>query len=339
MSGRMDDVVVNDLLCFVQNKLECYPAEKLKSVIISGFSDELISVARDILFDITSKHEKRNDVNVRKKGHRQTGKATVVEMNVADIMKIFTESFRVGMSLPRFAAINLNALPRIPYENGSDTQQTSSPPVRSNVSLSDSSSGQTLQSMDLKIIEIASNLDKLASRLDSMKEVSTCSYAEVASKGTSSDAEEERPKVVDTDAAGENTSKSTGWSLVTRLKRRKIETLRGKRESLTLKLRGVETRKPHWDIYVGNLEEDITKETIQEYLLEGGVTALQVFMLKSKVRNTVSARIRVCLEDRDKVLKAEFWPMFVKVRSWVFQPRSMQNKDSRVATAEITNVD
>lgn len=49
-------------------------------------------------------------------------------------------------------------------------------------------------------------------------------------------------------------------------------------------MHGIETRRPYWDIYVGNLGEDSTKETIQEHLVEGGVAALHVFILKSKVR-------------------------------------------------------
>ena len=90
--------------------------EKLKPVIVGGFTSEVISAARDVLFDTVDERDKGKEMNVRRKGHRQTGKLTVTQMNVSDIAKVFTERVRVGVSLPKFAAINLNSLPRMPYE-------------------------------------------------------------------------------------------------------------------------------------------------------------------------------------------------------------------------------
>ena len=97
MEARSVDVVVNDLLCFVQNKLECYPVEKLKPVIVGGFTNEVISAARDVLFDMVDERDKGKEMNVRsyRKGHRQTGKLTVTQMNVSDIAKVLSVAAQV----------------------------------------------------------------------------------------------------------------------------------------------------------------------------------------------------------------------------------------------------
>ena len=236
-----------------------------------------------------------------------------------------TVPFRVGVALPKFAAINLNSLPRIPYES------------------------YVAQSLEVKMSEMAVCLDNLSSRLDSLQKQK--SYAEVVAEkppqvAVTGCAEEEgidnggRKKSVDaTSEKDGNRNLGSGWSLVSRLKRRKIETLQGKRETPNLNLRGVETRKATWDIYLGNLSEGSKKEIIQDYLFEGGVTALQVFMLQSKVKDTVNARVRIPVEDKEKVLKSEFWPLFVKVRSWVFRPRDKLGMGNHIEVAEIAKID
>ena len=92
MAVRVDDVVINDLICFVQNKLEGYPVEKLKPIIVDGFTSEAITASRDLLFDMVNERDQRKELNIRKKVHKQTGKTTVTQMNVSDILKVFTES-------------------------------------------------------------------------------------------------------------------------------------------------------------------------------------------------------------------------------------------------------
>ena len=50
-------------------------------------------------------------------------------------------------------------------------------------------------------------------------------------------------------------------------------------------------------------EKDTQKE---QYLEDGGVKPIHIFMLQSKVKATGSARVRVCLEDKEKVLDPSF---------------------------------
>ena len=43
-------------------------------------------------------------------------------------------------------------------------------------------------------------------------------------------------------------------------------------------------------------------------------------MLKSKIYGTNSAKIKVVIQDKDKIMDTSFWPENVRVRSWVFKP-------------------
>ena len=41
------------------------------------------------------------------------------------------------------------------------------------------------------------------------------------------------------------------------------------------------------------------------------------YLLPSKVKETTSVRVRISLRDKDRVLTPSFWPLHVRVRSWV----------------------
>ena len=108
------DVIVNDLLCFVQNGMENSPADTLKPIAVEGLTQASISAARDILFAALESCEGHEAINIRKAQHRQTGKSSVAAMEVSDIFKVFVSAFCVGLTLPKFAAIHITRLPSFP---------------------------------------------------------------------------------------------------------------------------------------------------------------------------------------------------------------------------------
>ena len=111
------------------------------------------------------------------------------------------------------------------------------------------------------------------------------------------------------------------WTLVESLKRRKVTSVVGSRKDGG-SLIGVERKvKDTWDLYVGNIAENVGEEVIADYLRKNGVEPRACYMFSSKVRGTKSARIRVSMEDKERTLMPEFWPEFVRVRSWIIRPR------------------
>ena len=116
------------------------------------------------------------------------------------------------------------------------------------------------------------------------------------------------------------------WTLVESLLRRKIKTLLGNKdqsgsEQHRIRVATVRSRD-FWDIYLGCLAEDITKGEIESFLNENNVKMLDCWILKSKIYNSVSARVRIPLDMKDNILSADFWPKGIKVRSWVMKPRA-----------------
>ena len=106
------------------------------------------------------------------------------------------------------------------------------------------------------------------------------------------------------------------------LRRRRIKPVIGNKNSIEERLKGVETkRKDTWDLYVGNVDVDVTKSQIVDYLKKQEISDRKCILLTSKVQGTKSARVTISLEDKDRALRPELWPEFVRVRSWVIKPR------------------
>lgn len=80
-------------------------------------------------------------------------------------------------------------------------------------------------------------------------------------------------------------------------------------------------RKDTWDLYIGNMEANVSEHQIVEYLKGQEITVRKCVLVSSKLEGTKSARVTVSMQDKDKALRPEVWPEFVRVRSWVIKPR------------------
>ena len=114
-------------------------------------------------------------------------------------------------------------------------------------------------------------------------------------------------------------SKEGEWTLVKSLRKRNIQAIVGKKqlsESESSRIRVAERRtRDFWDIYVGQLADVTTKSEIEAFLKSNGVEPMECWLLKSSVYQSLSARIRIPVAQKETVLNAEFWPVGSKVRS------------------------
>ena len=148
-----------------------------------------------------------------------------------------------------------------------------------------------------------------------------CSYAEKVKLGQKQDQSTKDNNNAAMNGVEERDRSKGTWTLAGSLKRRKVTALVGAKKE-TGRLMGVERKaRDTWDVYVGNLVDSVTETHVVEYTKRNGVEVRSCYMLKSKIYGTNSARIKVAIQDKDKILDSRFWPENVRVRSWVFKPR------------------
>ena len=105
-SGGEPEIVVNELLCFITNKMLTLPMQMIVQLCVNFYDDDIILSAK------TQLHELRPCENttrvIRRKGPNRK------ESSVEDIYKFLDE---LGENVPTFVAHDLAALPPITFEN------------------------------------------------------------------------------------------------------------------------------------------------------------------------------------------------------------------------------
>ena len=105
-SGGEPEIFVNELLCFITNKMQTLPMQMIVQLCVNFYDDDVIVSAK------TQLHELRPCENttrvIRRKGPNRK------ESSVEDIYKFLDE---LGENVPTFVAHDLAALPPITFEN------------------------------------------------------------------------------------------------------------------------------------------------------------------------------------------------------------------------------
>ena len=105
----MGDIRVNELLCFVQNRINMLDVKMLKSLCTKTYSSDEISCSKDAVKSICDE----KNVVFENRIINRTGKDKD-NKNIDDIILMFQ---KLGTDCPTFVAANLNKLPPVYLEN------------------------------------------------------------------------------------------------------------------------------------------------------------------------------------------------------------------------------
>ena len=110
-------------------------------------------------------------------------------------------------------------------------------------------------------------------------------------------------------------------------RKKKIVPVTGSAESLTLE--GVpKPKRDYWEVCASRLkEEGTTSEKAKSHLQGKGIEVKEVFIIPSKFKGTVSAKMRVALEHKEWALDATTWPPHVPISSWINKSKSARKDD------------
>ena len=102
------------VLCFLQNKIQYVPGNKLVDIVASGFKPLQIEKAKEQLFEAASAIAELS--HIRSKKHKSTGGNSKEVRLVGDMVTLLAEADRLGCVLPTYVAVSLNTMPQVPQE-------------------------------------------------------------------------------------------------------------------------------------------------------------------------------------------------------------------------------
>lgn len=116
------------------------------------------------------------------------------------------------------------------------------------------------------------------------------------------------------------------------LQKKKATSVTGKNKGLLLKAVKPEKEvKDYWDLSVTRLAPIMTSDQIKAALQSQKIKVKDVSVFPSKIKDCVTAKVRVSLTDSDKVKDESVWPEFVKIHDWVYKPREKKQARESVS--------
>ena len=102
------DLVLNELLCFVQSKIDLFDVDLIVKLCEENphFDSEVIEKAKDTLFKLCHNESDKTEWKGRKGEHKG-------DRNLRDIYNLLQEK---GSSAPKFVAKDLNILPPVTFK-------------------------------------------------------------------------------------------------------------------------------------------------------------------------------------------------------------------------------
>ena len=105
----------------------------------------------------------------------------------------------------------------------------------------------------------------------------------------------------------------TGWN--TKPIKKQQKPITGNNKDCGLK--GVPPRD-HWQFSVNRLEEKTTDDEVRRHLHKQGIEVRDVWMLRSNIKGTKTAKIKVARAHRERAKNVAIWPPHCRIRDWVF---------------------
>ena len=129
-------------------------------------------------------------------------------------------------------------------------------------------------------------------------------------------------------------SNNNNWIDVER-KKKKIKPVTGTGEASILV--GVEKpKRDFWEIAVSRLKEGTTEDQVKTHLHGKGIEVKEIFVFPSKIKGTVSAKVRVVLAHKDRALDETNWPPHLRISSWTNKPRILRKNGASTQHAPIS---
>lgn len=328
-----NEIVINELLCFVSCKYGTSPHESLMSA-ITGFCEvDDIYEAKKKLNEIAEKCMKDPPTRGRRQGEGRK------KRECEDLLAMFEALDKAECELPRFVAEDLNKVPSV---KASDMDMCVLVAKMSDLTdvvqqLKEQVSGLQKQAVASTTTHCKSYTKESAltvalpahDRGVKNKEL-VQSDGDARDKGASSSRDvgikryqENKRRVAD---LVKDWDEQQDWTTVEHKKKKKTPPVFGTK-AVTAVSDGKPTlkaakEKRTWHVYVGNLDKSISADEVRKYLNDHDVEVMACDLVDSGVEHwddrPASFHVEIDYAKKDNVMQDSFWDLGVKVRQWFF---------------------
>jgi hypothetical protein len=341
------EIIINELLFFVQNKFGCKPISVLQGILVSFYSEQFICSSKKMLYDISVRL--LGDKAVGKYKDRRPGD-NKKRLDIQDLLELYTRLDKEKAAIPLFVAASLAKIPGdSPAECDVSVFAVSLSDLKAQVndlhrafeSFSSSSNKpgasnkESLRAADAAFIHKV-NGGQLVVDLGQNSSDVRGDAASVKNDDVDSSDENEDAVLAGSSfarVAGRNNCK---WNTVGKsLPKKKTacrakatrDTIYGSKDTsnMVAKLKAVQAERP-WHCKISRIGEEYTMDDVHQYMRESGVEPMAVELLPRRDDAPLSMHLVIPYDGKDKVMQHAFWPKGIRVGGWHFARKSNRER-------------
>lgn len=311
----MNELIVNELLCYCKNKFDRATTKQLKMVLLSFYTEEELSSAKQLLHEAASKVV--SDFPRLVKRTKSDSRCKFLVDDLIEYLSKIDEN-NCWSALPTYVAQNISRIPTVPIED-----------------IEIFIMAQKLENLEsrLKKVEVG-NLLAINERRDQILKANmsttTNDLTDSHDKGSSGGQGLAMAESILPCVDAEGGEQASSWATVARKGGKKSSTttrkIVGSNKQQSSVIKPAKKLQKKFIIHLDNVSDDIPCTDILSFMSDNGVDAINCFAAKSWIHfkkeadhNCHAFRICIKLEDKTKVLDEAFWPDGVLVREWKFK--------------------
>ena len=323
-----DNIVINEVLCFIKSHFGSVPSDSIRTVISTFFTDDELTKAKAVVHDICVKNLLERSVPsiIARKGDNKK------KSDAEDIVAYFTLLDESAFSDVTYVAQNLHRIPVMDpsaidicflLETVEDMKKKiealsdiSKQVANLNTAVNNLTIRQGNRSTESFSRDVPSQQQRVPGVLQ-QQNISDASYAAVASAVTKAQNATGMAKDVNLQVALPVMSQHQ--SAPVRSFNRKPVVVGSKHVDNTKLKASAKPRELH--IYLGNLDNDTTADDIRDYVQANTISVRIlacdiVHSSRFEETRSCSAHVTVNFLDKDKALSPDSWPDGSTVRQW-----------------------
>ena len=305
--AQAQKIVIDELLCFVSNKIDSVPASAIVQLCVSTYSPSQIEESKNVLFKIASSVSSSRKItrkNEMKSKH-----------NIEDIIKLFQESDAITTV---FVAADLSKLPPITFDsidvsnllNGISSIKADLEGLKDTMT-KHNTVAQTLA-------DSAATIDRRVASLELQQkpaDVTPHATRVLDNNRNTMPAVTKQNSYADT-LVNNFKKPDTTWQQINRKRNNKPTGLIGASTTSTIRTIKKVPRPRTANVFATRFDPDTTEEEVKTHLVDVLKIEVNVEQCKSKYDTYTSFHITAQCEDPSVFMNPDIWPEDTYVRWW-----------------------
>jgi hypothetical protein len=320
MAPHGDGFVVDNILCFLNNKIDILPTDTIVKLCVGTYTEEEIKKSKELLFELCA-----DDTTTRLK-KRQGEKKN--EQNIEDMLLLLHEK---GDDVPTFVVKDLSRLPPITFDSIdvcvllAKLEKTVADVKLLKKTIQDQT--ETAEGLTLGLAAATEKITRAERHTAASLNDGIASDLPIDITDSDLTAVKGATNVMSYSAMVRRQQQQPPIRAIQPVQPRKPRGITGKDKTAALKPAAKQKRLAN--VFASRFDPEVTEDQVQTYLQDKLKHAMEVIKVKTRYDTYASFHIKCYCEQPEDFMKEDVWPEDIYVRWWREERKGKNERPER----------